>query len=212
MPSPLDTMTVLGEAGPGAAADGVTQKLRLGNRRELVTTLAHGKYAEQSMRGNLFMASAIVTAPVIYTTAAGTGGPLLWNGSTTVKASILGVGIGVTVVTTVAAALGITGNNGQAAAPTATTAADSRSNLLIGGAASAVTPYRVGTPLQAGGFFLPLGALHTGALTVDNFNFAWFDIDGLITVPPNTWAALAVSATATTTVATMAIVWEEIPV
>lgn len=208
----LDSASMLGVAGPSAVADGVTNSLRLGNKRELVTTLAHGKYAEASMRGNVFMAHAIVTAPVIYTTAAGTGGPLLWNGSTTKKASILGVGVGVTTVTTVAAALGFTGNNGQAAAPGSTTAIDSRANLLIGGPASAVTPYRVGTPAQAGNFFLPLGALHTGALTVDNFNFAWFDIDGLITVPPNTWTSLAASATASTTVASLAIVWEEIDV
>ncbi len=207
-----DLATCLAEAGPGAAADGVTAKMRLGNRRELVATLAHGKYAEASMRGNLFMAHAIVTAPVIFSTAAGTGGPLLWNGSSTVKGSILGVGVGVTTVTTVAAALGITGNNGQAAAPGSTTAIDSRANLLIGGSASAITPYRVGTPAAAGNFFLPLGALHTGALTVDNFNYAWFDLDGLVTIPPNTWASLATSATATTTVASLAIVWEEIPV
>lgn len=212
MPSYLDSLTMLGEAGPSSVSDGTAQKLRLGSRRELVTSLAHGKYAEASMRGNLFMAHAIVTAPVIYSTAAGTGGPLLWNGSSTVKASILAVGVGVTTVTTVAAALGFTGNGGQSAAPGSTTAIDTRANLLIGGAASAVTPYRIGTPAAAGNFFLPLGALHTGALTVDNFNFAWFDIDGLITVPPNTWTSLATSATATTTVASLAIVWEEIPV
>lgn len=208
----LDLTTILAECGYSATTDGSLAKLRLDRQRALVNTMAHGKYAEASQRGNLFMAHAIVTAPVIFSTAAGTGGPLLWNGSTTVKGSLLGVGVGVTTVTTVAAALGITGNSGQAAAPGSTTAIDSRANLLIGGASSAITPYRVGTPSAAGNFFLPLGSLHTGALTVDNFNYAWFDLDGLITIPPNAWASLAASATASTTVASLALVWEEIPV
>lgn len=208
----FDLTTCLAECGASSLTPGTTGKLRLGRQRELVATLAHGKYAEASVNGNLFMAQAIVTAPVIYTTAAGTGGPLLWNGSSTVKANLLGLGVGVTTVTTVAAALGITGGGGQAAAPSATTAADGRTNLLMGGSSSACTPYRVGTVTTAGAFLLPVGALHTGALTVDNFNFAWFDLDGLITLPPFTWASPSVSATATTTVVQLALVWEEIPV
>ena len=115
------------------------------------------------------MAQAIVTAPVIYTTAAGTGGPLLWNPPTSeVNAVILGVSFGITVVTTVAAALGLTGNSGQTVAPSSTTAIDGRANLKIGGAAGACTPYRVGTVAVAGAFLLPFAHLHTGALTVDN--------------------------------------------
>jgi hypothetical protein len=62
----------------------------------------HGRFYEQASRGNIYTAHAIVTA-VIYTTAAGTGGPLLWNGSTTALASILAVGWGISTVTTVAA-------------------------------------------------------------------------------------------------------------
>lgn len=211
--SGLDTLSVLGEVGkPGQKADGTNQKLRLGNFNELVTSQAHGKYSEASRRGNLFMAHAIVTAPVIYTTAAGTGGPLLWNGSSTVKANLLAVGFGISVVTTVAASLGITGNIGQPSAPTTTTAIDSRANLLIGGAASACTPYRIGTVANAGGFFLPFANLHTGALTVDNTGLHWMDLNGLITVPPGAWVSVAASATATTTVAQIALIWEEIPV
>lgn len=215
MASYLDLITALGEAGASSVTDGSAGKLRLGNKRELVTTLAHGKYAEASLRGKVFLAHAIVTAPVIYSTATGTGGPLLWNGTSggaAVNASILAVGIGVTTVTTVAAAFGMTGAGGQVSAPGTTTAIDSRSNALIGGTTSGCTPYRIGTPTNAGTFFMPFGALHTGALTVDNFGFAWFDLDGIITVPPLSWASPSVSATATTTVASIALVWEEIPV
>ena len=110
-----------------------------------------------SRNGRVFMAQAIVTAPVIWTTEAGTGGPLLWNGTsgaTAVMARLLAVGVGITVVSTVAAALGITGGPGQTAAPTSTTAIDSTANLLIGGGASACTAYRIGTTVD-NKFFLP---------------------------------------------------------
>ena len=207
----FDVATVLGEVGTGIAADGTTQRIRLGQNRELIMGLAHGKYAEAAQRGTLFMAHAIVTAPVIYTTEAGTGGPLLWNGSSTIKANILGVGITHTVVTTVAASIGLTAGWGQSAAPTTTTAIDSTGNLLIGGAASACTAYRVGTTVE-NKWFMPLAAFHTGALTVDTFGLGWFDLDGMIVVPPNSFVSVAASATATTLVMQACIVWEEIPV
>jgi len=143
--SVLDNVTMLGEAGTSRVADGVSAKLRLGKDRELITGMAHSLYAEASARGNLYMANAIVTAPVIWTTEAGTGGPLLWNGSTTKKASILAVGWGISVVSTVAAAIGLTGGSGQPAAPTTATAIDSSANLLIGGAASACTNHGANT-------------------------------------------------------------------
>ena len=198
--------------GPQAGSDGAVVNARGGRSGEGVFSELNGRYYEQSVRGNTFMAHAIVTAPVIYTTAAGTGGPFLWNGSTNVNAVLLGAGVGVTVVTTVAAALGITGNTGQNAVPTATTVIDSRANLRLGGAASACTPYRVATPATAGSFFLPFAHLHTGALTVDTMGVQWFDLGGLVVIPPGGWAAIAASVTATTTVAQLALVWTEVPV
>lgn len=194
-------------------SDGATPTARAGRQGETMTSNLHGMYYEQAVRRNTHVAHAIVTAPVIYTTAAGTGGPLLWNPpSTGVNAVILAVGFGVTTVTTVAAALGLTGNSGQTSAPGSTTAIDSRTNLYIGGAQAACSVYRVGTPTNAGGFFIPFGALHTGALTVDNTSTAWINIDGMLIVPPGCWASIAASATATTTVAQLAMVWEEVPV
>lgn len=177
---------------------------------------ARGRYFEASSRGNLFFATAIVTAPVIWSTEAGTGGPLLWNGSAAsvgqrVKASILAVGFGVTVVTTVAAALGLTGGNGQTSAPTTTTAIDMSGNCLIGGAASRCTPYRIGTTTE-NDFFLALAHVHTGALTVDTTGVQWVDLGGLITVEPDSFVSVAASATATTLVASISLIWEEVPV
>ena len=171
---------------------------------------------EYARIGQLFCARAIVTAPVIYSTAAGTGGPLLWNNSAAgdgaVNAVLLGVTCALTVVTTVAAALGITGNSGQTSAPSSTTAIDTSANLRIGGLAPRCNVYRVGTPSSAGSFFLPLAHLGTGALTVDNFENGFIPLDGMIVVPPGSWASLATSATATTTVANLGLIWAEVPV
>lgn len=194
-------------------ADGSTITARGGRQGETIISALHGAYTEQALRRNLFHAHAIVTAPVIYTTAAGTGGPLLWNPPTSgVNAVILAAGLAVTTVTTVAAGIGLTGNTGQSSAPTSTTAIDSRTSAFVGGAASACTPYRVGTPTNAGNFFIPLFWVHTGALTVDNTGVAWISVNGILVCPPGAWVSLAGSATASTTVAQLSLMWEEVPV
>lgn len=171
---------------------------------------ADASYLHYARQGKMFNAMAIVTAPVIYTTAAGTGGPLLWNGTTNKNAVLLAVTCGITVVTTVAASLGITGNSGQTTAPSATTAIDSVANCLIGRSASSCNVYRVGTPASAGNFFFPFLSLHTGALTVDTDPLGFIDLGGSIVVPPGSWASIAASATATTTVANLGLLWAEI--
>jgi hypothetical protein len=192
-------------------ADGSQPTARGGRTGETIVSGLHGRYYEQARRGNVFVAQAIVTAPVIYTTVGATGGPLLWNGSTTVNAAILAVGWGVSTVSTVAAAFGLTGNSGQPSAPTSTTAIDGRSNLLIGGSPSACTPYRIGTVAVAGGFLFPLGDLNTGALTTTPGGLHWVDLGGAFVVPPQCWCSPSVSATASTTVMTIGLIWEEIP-
>lgn len=171
---------------------------------------ADGSYLHYARQGKLFGATANVTAPVIFSTAAGTGGPLLWNGTTNKNAVLIAVTCGLTVVTTVAASLGITGNSGQTAAPSATTPIDSVFNCRIGGNPPTCTAFRVGTPTNAGNFFFPLLSLHTGALTVDTLPLGFIDLGGAIVVPPGCWASVSASATATTTVANLGLLWAEI--
>jgi hypothetical protein len=167
-------------------------------------------------RGNIFVAQAIVTAPVIWTTAAGTGGPLLYNGSTAgggkgVTAYLLAVSYGLTVAATVAGAIGITG--GPTTAPTSTTAVDSSGCLRL--ASGAPTPqcsvYRVGTVSAAGTFFLPTGQIGTAALTAEIADDNFIQLGGCVEVGPGYFAALAASATLTTAVLQAGIVWLEVP-
>lgn len=169
-----------------------------------------------SGRGNVFCAQAIVTAPVIWTTAAGTGGPLLYNGSAAsggrgVTAYLLTLSYGLTVASTVAGALGITG--GPTTAPTTTTAIDSSACLKLN--AGAPTPqcsvYRVGTPSAAGTFFLPTGQVGTAALTAEITDDNFIALGGAIEVSPGYFAAFSASATLSTAVLQVGLVWLEVP-
>lgn len=179
---------------------------------------AGSSYYSHARNGQVFCATANVTAPVIYTTAAGTGGPLLWNntgqaagGTSRVMAVLLAMGATLTTATSAAGGLGITGNVGQTSAPTSTTAIDKVANLFIGGPAPACNTYRVGTVATAGNFFVPTIALGTGAITVDNLDMTWIDLGGLIIVPPGGWASVAAAATATAAVLQIGLIWAEIP-
>lgn len=205
-------MKVGGIVGQQTYSGAGESTLRLDALGDTVVSELHGKYYLQSKNKNLFLATAIVTAPVIFSTAAGTGGPLIWNGSADKNVVILAMTAAVTTASTVAGGLGLTGNTGQVSAPTSTTAIDSRSNCFIGGAASVSTPYRVGTPVNAGGFFFPVYEVGTGALTVATNAPDWVEIGGAIVCPPNGWVSVAGSATLTTAVIQIGLIYEEVPV
>lgn len=192
--------------------NGNPQGVPSGYMGELVTSPFLGKYSSLVKAGKVFSAYATLTAPVIYSTAAGTGGPLLWNRpSSGVDAHILAVGFSTSVVTTVAGGLGLTGGPGQVAAPTSTTAIDASGNMLIGGPASACTTYRVGTPVAAGLQLVPFAQVHTGALTVDTTGVCWVDFEGGMIVPPGSWGSVAGTASLTTLQVQVALIWAELP-
>lgn len=180
---------------------------------ELIISELLGKYSSLVKLGVVQIAYATLTAPVIFSTAAGTGGPLIWNKPTSkLDAHLLALGFSTSVVTTVAGGLGITGNAGQNVAPTATTAIDAIGNALIGGKASGMGGvFRVGTPSNAGGILLPFAQVHTGALTVDTTLLTWVDLNGAIIIPPGSWGSPAGTATLSTLQAQVALMWAELP-
>ena len=188
---------------------------------------ATSSYLDLVRKGQVFMAQAIVTAPVIYTTAAGTGGPILWNGTggvtsgvknAQVDAVILGISWGVSVASTVATTIGLTGGAGQTAVPTGLTAIDgitctrlAGSNIGPNGAGNQCNVYRVATVSTAGTWFHPVFSLDTTAITAMPHQPNWVALDGLYVVPPGCWISLAAAATASTAVVNAALVWAEIP-
>lgn len=178
-------------------------------------------YYDWARKGRIFTAYAIVTTPVIWSTAAGTGGPLLWNNSlvngSAVNAAILAVSASLTVATSVASSLGLTGAAGQTAAPGSTTGIDAVASTYIGegvganGGLPLCNTYRIGTPTNAGTFFMPTHTLDTGAITTVNVLPNWVDIGGAVIVPPGSWCSIAASATATSGVCRVGMMWVEIP-
>lgn len=162
--------------------------------------------------GRLYAARAIVTAPVIFSTAAGTGGPLLWNSSPKTVIRLWKLGYSVTTASTVAGSIGLTGGFQGTTAPSSTTAIDSGpTNLFLGNLGpSQINAYRVGTVANAGGFYLPVADISTTALTALGDNPSFIDLDGVITVAPGYWVSVAGSATLTTAVLQVTLVWEEI--
>jgi len=174
-------------------------------------------YFDLARRGQVFSALALVTAPVAYSTAAGTGGPLLWNNSAgtsspkRVLAVLLAMGCGITTASTAATSLGITGNSGQTSAPTSTTAIDGVACTYMGGSLPLCNTYRIGTVANAGNWIQPTTAIGTGAVTLDNIDMAWVDLGGSIVVPPGSWASVAAVAVASTAVFQIGLMWAEIP-
>jgi hypothetical protein len=163
-------------------------------------------------KGACFAAQAVVTSMGLWSTAAGTGGPLLYNGTTpghgSVTAYITSVSFGLSVASTVAGAIGLTG--GATTAPTATTAITSTANMWLGGAGSKCTPYSIGTVSTAGTFFLPLGHIHTGAVTVDTDDDNTIHLGGFIVVPPGYFCAVAADAALTSAVIDVGLTWIEL--
>lgn len=184
----------------------------------LSTGSGGNSYYDYARRQQVFSAYATVTSMGAYSTAAGTGGPLLWNNTgsgagkgTRVLAALLAVGAGMSVASAAAGTIGVTGNSGQTSAPGSTTAIDAVANTFIGAAGPLCNVYRIGTPSNAGNFFQPLGLVGTGAVTVDDMDFLWWDLGGSIVVPPGSWASVAASAVLTTGVIQVGLMWAEIP-
>lgn len=199
--------------GQGVAADGTQPYGRATRTFEQAVSQVHGQHYEQNKRGNIFMAQAIVTAPVIWTTEAGTGGPLLWNGSTAVDLVVLAVGYGVTTESTVEASFGITGGYGQTAAPTTTTAIDSQGAMDCTSATPQASVFRVGTT-GTNRWYIPLGYV-TNLIgnTAREAQQFYIPLNGMIVVKPQGFVSMmAASATLTTAVVNSFIIWEEVPV
>jgi hypothetical protein len=164
-------------------------------------------------RGNAFCAFASITGMVAYTTAAGTGGPLLYNGGPTghggVTAYVMAVSYGLSVASAAAGAIGLTG--GITTAPSTTTAITAQSNLTLNQSATSVcTAYSVGTVSTAGTLFMPTGQIGTAPLTAEIADDNFIHLGGVLAVPPGYFAAVSASTVLTTSVIQVGLVWVEV--
>ena len=195
------------KAFPGSASGSPTGVVGELNFSEVV-----GKYSTLVKAGKVFYTSAIITAPVIFSTAIQLG-PMLWNKSgSNIDAHILALSVGApTTATTVAGSLGLSTNN-QTTAPTTPTAITAV-NAYAGGGASQLGAVNSGgtviiLPVP---IFLPLVAVNTGAITTAAVPVTWCDVGGLVVAAPGTVAYVCASATLTSGVFTIGLVWAELP-
>lgn len=200
--------------GPQRASDAATIQQRGGKDGEGMVSELNARYYENAYRGRIYTCTAFVATPVIFSTAAGTGGPVLWNPpGSGVNIVLLKVGYGTTVAGGTACAIGVTGAGGQVLAPTATSAIDvAVKNMLVGGPVSQIVAYEIGTPINAGTFFMTYGSISTAAVSVNLGTPTWADFEGSIIAGPSKWLSCgSVTATSTGTFHVSAM-WAEVPI
>ncbi len=171
------------------------------------------KYATLVKQQKVFYVSAAITAPVIFSTAAQLG-PMIWNKpGSGLDAHILAVCVASpTTAATVAGAIGWS-SNAQTTAPTSPSAAVVPVNAYAGGGASQMA-YVGGTAtviILPVPIFLPLVAVNTGAVSVNGVSTNWLDVGGALIVGPGTVGYLCGSATLSTMVVHLGIIWCELP-
>lgn len=194
----------------GAAPSGIAGELMVS---ELVA-----RYGSLVKTGRVQTAYATLAAasPVAFNVANGVlmGGPVIWNKlGSNVDAHILGVGIAVTVAnTTGPTTIGLTGQAGQVVVPTTTTAIDAQGNAYIGGPPTQMTLFRTMTPTagQTPQFFLPLFTVGTTALGAQ-FTPSYVDVAGAVICGPGSWVSIATNLVPTAFVASIALIWAELP-
>ena len=179
---------------------------------DLVLTELMGRYATLAKSQKLFFASASITAPVIYSTAAQLG-PMIWNRpGSGLDAHILAILLSQpSTAYTVAGSLGWA-SNVQATAPTSPTAIVATNCYAGGGASQMGAVNSAGTvivlPVPT---FLPLIAVNTGAISVTAVGTTWADVGGSLIVSPGTVGYVCSSATLSTGVAIIGLLWAEGP-
>ncbi len=180
---------------------------------ELLFSEVMGKYATLAKSQKVYYTSAAITAPVGFATSGTQLGPMLWNKpGSGIDAHLLAICVASpTTASTVAGAIGWA-SNAHTTAPTSPTAI------------TAVNAYAGGGPSQLGAvnsagvllilpvpIFLPLIAVDTGAISVNGVAANWLDVGGAVIVGPGTIGYVCGSATLSTLVVQIGIVWAELP-
>ena len=197
---------IKGSVGPFRGSDGVDTPLRLGRDSELIVTELHGKYYEQSLRGNLFHAT-IDTAGVALAVAGTTAGIALANPAGSGKLlSLVRIALALISGTYVVGAIMHGVNSNPVAAPVTGTAITPIPGLI----GSNFQP--VGKPFKTATLPVAQTALRPFALknATPPFSIITEDVDGQIILSQGaTWSLFVVGAD-TTPLEIASVTWEEI--
>jgi hypothetical protein len=179
---------------------------------ELLFSEVMPRYSTLVKAQKVFYASAIITAPASFVTAAQKG-PMLWNrAGSGLDAYLLAVSVSSpTTANTGGGALGWV-SNVQPDAPTSPTAIVSWNAYAgggpsqMGGVFSTATIGILPTPI-----FFPLTGVNTGAVSINAVDHNWTDVGGALVVGPGNVGSICGSAVMTSLVTTIALMWAELP-
>lgn len=215
-------MTALvGLVGTQTKSDGTEGYVRLGKGGQAITSQLHGKYYEQTARGNVYLGRSASTGIAIIAPATGGGHPTLWNP--------LGSGVNLSLICLELSYVSgnhapgafewaYTANAGAAAAtgsPIATATLVASTPMLVGSGnvGAGLWSPTTNTFTAAPSFFRPIGiGLHTGvAATAINPSRIREYYDGDLVLAPGTALSLCYQTTTTTALFQVGVVWEEVP-
>ena len=216
----MPNVTVIGQAGPAVTSDGTQVPMRQGKGAEQIVTELHGKYAEQTYRGNVFWAT--MTAGVIFPAPAATAANPMTLANPAGSGKNLNL-ISFDMVFTVIVGTPVTGlyglyvNTNTVAAAVTGTAITPIPGLVGSKFAPVAVPLSTSTVPVAPTLLLPFGQKVTGevaaAAPILNNPAFHIDFDGRVSIAPG--AAITPQQTAAdTTNATVlcAFCWEEVPI
>lgn len=179
---------------------------------ELSVSELLGKYATLVKSQKVFYTSAIITAPVIFSTA-GQLGPMIWNRTGSgLDAHILAISVGSpTTAPTVAGAISYASNTQPTQPSTAT--ALTVTNAYSGGGTSQMFAFSTATILVAPtNVPFPLVSVNIGATSVSGgVTPSMVDVGGMFVVPPGNVGYVCGNATISTGVFTLGVLWAELP-
>lgn len=205
-------MQLTGQIGPQTASDGAPLPLRQGRTAEAVVTELHGKYFEQTLRGNVFTWAA---AAAVLNTAGTTASTVLVNPAGNSKnLSLIRIEVSVTALagTPVVGTYNTYINSNTVAAAVTGTAGVAQSSLIGSNFQPQGKVFTAATLPAAPTLFRPLANKETGAATTIPYLQTFvLEFDGTCVLTPGT--AISVQQnTADTTNATAAVtyIWEEI--
>lgn len=182
---------------------------------ELALSQLVGRYAALVKAQKVFYTSAIVTSPVIYSTAAQKG-PMLWNRpGSGFDAHVIAVSIGApTTATSVAGSLGWAANV-QPTAPTSPGTALVAVNAYAGGPTSGLgfigsTGTVIILPVPTFSPLFPINTATAGT-AMSALQQSNIDVSGMFVVGPGNVGYIGSDATLTSGVLTIGIMWAELP-
>lgn len=199
------------QVGPQALADGAETQARGGRSGEMVITALHGRYYEQTYRGNLFTATnqaAQAVSVALTTTYTGLciSNPIGSNRNLVILSAAFALSVAPAAIASIHLIAGYSGTS--PVVHTTPLASPGVQNCLIGSQSKATGLADSAATIVNPGYLMPLMGGFTAA-ALPSSPVAFVDLSGQFVVPPGGWIAIG-ALTAVTGFG--GFTWEEVAV